>query len=135
MQRRVKNLDVARPFEGLRSSDFQESFVDFVGDDFDAAVAETAAKTPLLVVTRSEKGAIAVQDGTRTAVAAEPIEQIVDATGAGDQFAAGFLVGQAEGRSIEDSLTMGAVCAAEVIQHYGPRPEHDMKALINERLG
>ena len=104
-------------------------------DDFDAAVAATAAKTPLLVVTRSEKGAIAVQDGTRTTVAAEPIEQIVDATGAGDQFAAGFLVGQAEGRSIEDSLTMGAVCAAEVIQHYGPRPEHDMKALINERLG
>lgn len=103
--------------------------------DFEAAVAATAAKTPILVVTRSEKGAIAVKDGQRFAVTAEPIDRVVDATGAGDQFAAGFLVGQAEGRSIEDSLTMGAVCAAEVIQHYGPRPETDIRALVNKRLG
>jgi sugar/nucleoside kinase (ribokinase family) len=103
--------------------------------DFEAAVAATAAKTPLLVVTRSEKGAIAVQDDKRFAVTAEPIDRVVDATGAGDQFAAGFLVGQAEGRSIEDSLTMGAVCAAEVIQHYGPRPEADIRALVTKRLG
>jgi sugar/nucleoside kinase (ribokinase family) len=103
--------------------------------DFDAAVAATAAKTPLLVVTRSEKGALAVKDGERTEVGAEPIDRVVDATGAGDQFAAGFLAGQAEGRSIADSLAMGAVCAAEVIQHYGPRPEADLKALVAERLG
>ncbi|MEO1167727.1 MAG: adenosine kinase [Pseudomonadota bacterium] len=104
-------------------------------DDLDAAVAATAAKTPLLVVTRSEKGALAVKDGEHVAVSAEPIERMVDATGAGDQFAAGFLAGQAEGRSIEDSLVMGAVCAAEVIQHYGPRPEADLKALVKARLG
>lgn len=104
-------------------------------DDFDAAVAATAAKTPLLVVTRSEKGAIAVKDGACTTVSAEPISRVVDATGAGDQFAAGFLAGQAQGRSIADSLTMGAVCAAEVIQHYGPRPEADTRALVAKRLG
>lgn len=103
--------------------------------DFDAAVAATAAKTPILVVTRSEKGAIAVKDGEHFSVAAEPIDQMVDATGAGDQFAAGFLAGQAEGRSIADSLVMGAVCAAEVIQHYGPRPEADIRALVTKRLG
>jgi len=103
--------------------------------DFEAAVAATAAKTPILVVTRSEKGAIAVTNGQRVSVAAEPIDKVVDATGAGDQFAAGFLAGQAEGRSIEDSLTMGAVCAAEVIQHYGPRPEADIRALVAKRLG
>lgn len=103
--------------------------------DFEAAVAATAAKTPILVVTRSEKGAIAVKDGERFSVTAEPIDKMVDATGAGDQFAAGFLAGQAEGRSIEDSLTMGAVCAAEVIQHYGPRPEADIRALVAKRLG
>lgn len=104
-------------------------------DDFDAAVAATALKTPLLVVTRSEKGAIAVKDGERIAVSAEPIDRILDATGAGDQFAAGFLSGQAQSRSIEDSLTMGAVCAAEVIQHYGPWPEVDLQALVARRLG
>jgi sugar/nucleoside kinase (ribokinase family) len=103
--------------------------------DFEEAVATTAAKTPLLVVTRSEKGAIAVKDGETCKVSAEPIERVVDATGAGDQFAAGFLQGQAEGRSIQDSLTMGALCATEVIQHVGPRPESDLRAEIAKRLG
>ncbi|MDB5717365.1 MAG: PfkB protein, partial [Sphingomonas bacterium] len=104
-------------------------------EDFDAAVDATAAKVPLLVVTRSEQGAIAVKEGRRYAVPAEPIDQIVDTTGAGDLFAAGFLAGQAQGRSVTDSLTMGAVAAAEVISHYGARPEADLKALVAARLG
>jgi sugar/nucleoside kinase (ribokinase family) len=104
-------------------------------EDFDEAVAKTAAQTPLLVVTRSEKGAIAVKDGETHKVSAEPIDRVVDATGAGDQFAAGFLKGQAEGRSIADSLTMGAMCAAEVIQHVGPRPESGLRQSIDARLG
>lgn len=104
-------------------------------EDFDAAVEATAAKVPLLIVTRSEKGAIAVQDGTPCAVEAEKIDRLVDTTGAGDQFAGGFLMGLSQGRSIEDCLAMGAVCAAEVIQHYGPRPEGDTKQLVSARLG
>ncbi len=104
-------------------------------DDFEAAVARTAAKVPLLVVTRSEHGAIAVQGAERFSVPAEPIQRIVDTTGAGDLFAAGFLAGQAQGRSVTESLTMGAVTAAEVIQHYGARPEADLKALVAARLG
>ena len=104
-------------------------------EDFEAAVAATAAKVPLLVVTRSERGAIAIQGDERFAVPAEPIAKIVDTTGAGDLFAAGFLAGQARGRSVTESLTMGAVAAAEVIQHYGARPEADLKALVATRLG
>ena len=104
-------------------------------EDFEGAVAETAAKVPLLVVTRSEQGAIAIRDGERFAVPAEPIDRIVDTTGAGDLFAAGFLAGQAQGRSVQDSLTMGAVAAAEIISHYGARPEADLKALVAARLG
>jgi sugar/nucleoside kinase (ribokinase family) len=103
-------------------------------DDFEAAVAALSARVPLLVVTRSEQGAIAIKDGERSAVAAEPIEQVVDTTGAGDLFAAGFLAGQARGRSLEDSLTMGAICAAEVIGHVGPRPQADIKAMVESRL-
>ena len=102
--------------------------------DFDAAVAAAAALVPTLVVTRGEHGAIAVQNGEQSAVAAEPPVRVLDTTGAGDLFAAGFLAGQAQGRSITDSLTMGAVCAAEVISHYGPRPEADLKALVSNRL-
>ena len=104
-------------------------------EDFDAAVAEVAAKVPLLVVTRGASGAIAMQGGARTSVAAEPIAAVVDTTGAGDLFAAGFLAGQARGRSIEDSLHMGAIAAAEVISHYGARPEAKLDELVRARLG
>ncbi len=104
-------------------------------DDCDAAVAAAAEQVSTLVVTRGAHGAIAVQGGERTEIAAEPIEHVLDTTGAGDLFAAGFLAGQAEGRSVKDSLTMGAVCAAEVISHYGPRPEADLKTLVAARLG
>jgi sugar/nucleoside kinase (ribokinase family) len=104
-------------------------------DDFDAAVNRFAPKVPMLVVTRSEQGAIAAHEGRRTAVAAEPVARVVDTTGAGDLFAAGFLAGQAQGRDIARSLRMGAIAAAEVISHYGARPEADLKALIAEKLG
>ena len=103
--------------------------------DFDSAVAATSARVPVLVVTRGEKGAVAVEGGRTDQVAAEPVERIVDTTGAGDLFAAGFLTGRAQGRSNLDSLRMGAIAAAEVISHYGARPEADLKALVEERLG
>jgi sugar/nucleoside kinase (ribokinase family) len=102
--------------------------------DFDAAVAAIAPQVATLVVTRSEKGAIAVAGDERASVPAEPIERLVDTTGAGDLFAAGFLAGQARGLSLEVSLKLGAIAAAEVIQHYGARPEADLKALAGSLL-
>ena len=104
-------------------------------NDFDGSVAAIAAKVPLLVVTRGEHGALAVKDGVRVEVRAESVAKVVDTTGAGDLFAAGFLAGHVAGRSVADSLTMGAICAAEVISHYGPRPEADLAALVAARLG
>ncbi|WP_128891394.1 adenosine kinase [Erythrobacter sp. HKB08] len=104
-------------------------------EDFDAGVEAVAPKVPVLVATRSEKGAIAVANGERAEVAAEPIDKVVDTTGAGDQFAAGFLSGHAKGESLQQCLKRGAIAAAEVISHYGPRPEVDLKALMAEKLG
>ncbi|MDO9368890.1 MAG: adenosine kinase [Sphingopyxis sp.] len=104
-------------------------------EDFEAAVASVAAQVPLLVVTRGSHGAIALTDGIRTEVGAEPIDVVVDTTGAGDLFAAGFLSGQTQGRSIADCLTMGAVCAREIIAQVGPRAQTDLKTKIAERLG
>lgn len=104
-------------------------------DDFEAAIAEAAGQVPTLVVTRGEHGATAIQNGVRAAVSAEGVANVVDTTGAGDLFAAGFLSGQAQGRSLTDSLIMGSVCAAEVISHFGPRPEADLSALVKARLG
>jgi len=103
--------------------------------DFEVGLAGLAAQVPLLVVTRSAAGAVAVAGDERAAVAAEPIERLVDTTGAGDLFAAGFLAGQARGLGLQASLKLGAIAAAEVIQHYGARPEADLKALAGDLLG
>jgi sugar/nucleoside kinase (ribokinase family) len=97
--------------------------------DLDTAVAAFARKVPTLVVTRGEKGALAVRGSERAEVPAERIERLVDTTGAGDLFAAGFLAGEALGKPLDQSLRLGAIAAAEVIQHYGARPQLDLAAL------
>jgi sugar/nucleoside kinase (ribokinase family) len=102
--------------------------------DLDAAIAKVAASVPILVVTRSEAGATALAGDQRADVPAEPIKRLVDTTGAGDLFAAGFLAGQARALSLEQSLKLGAIAAAEVIQHYGARPEADLRALAGDLL-
>ena len=104
-------------------------------DDFDAGCDALKAKVPLLVVTRSEKGAVAVADGTVSQVPAEPVDKVVDTTGAGDLFAAGFLHGHVRGEPVETCLKMGAIAAAEIISHYGARPEADLAALFKTKLG
>ena len=98
--------------------------------EFEAGLAALGGKLPVLVATRSARGAIAVAGSERAEVAAEPVAKVVDTTGAGDLFAAGFLTGHARGLGLERCLEMGAICAAEVISHYGARPEEDLKALI-----
>ena len=104
-------------------------------DDFETGLAELAPKVPVLVVTRGEHGAVAIAGAERSEVAAEPVAKVVDTTGAGDLFAAGFLHDHVTGRSLTECLTMGAVAAAEVISHYGARPEADLRQLVQARLG
>jgi len=99
-------------------------------EDFHAGIAALADKVPTLVVTRSEKGAHAVSGGEHAAVAAAPVAQVVDTTGAGDLFAAGFLYGHVRGLALETCLGLGSICAAEIISHYGARPEADLQALV-----
>ncbi len=102
-------------------------------DNFDDAVASIAAQVPVLVTTCGEQGAIAVVDGVRYAAPAAPVAQIIDTTGAGDLFAAGFLAAHIDGRPVDQCLALGAAAAAEVISHWGARPEEDLKA-IRDRL-
>ena len=103
--------------------------------DFEAGLAMLQDKVPVLVATRSAKGAVSIANGARAEVAAEPIDKVVDTTGAGDLFAAGFLTGHARAETLETCLRMGAICAAEIISHYGARSEADLKALVAEKLG
>jgi len=104
-------------------------------DDFHAGIDALKSKVPCLVVTRSEKGAVAACDGVLTEVPAEPIDHVVDTTGAGDLFAAGFLSGHVRGRPVAECLRLGAICAAEIISHYGARPEADLNQLTAQKLG
>lgn len=82
-----------------------------------------------LVVTRGAKGAIGVANGTRVEIPAVPVERVIDTTGAGDQFAAGFLAARRRGRTLGDALHDGARTAAEIISHFGARPLANLSAL------
>ena len=100
----------------------------------ESAVAAIKDRVETLVVTRSEDGALATRGAERADVPAEPIAKLVDTTGAGDLFAAGFLLGEARGLGLERSLRLGAIAAAEVIQHYGARPEANLSDLAGPVL-
>jgi adenosine kinase len=100
--------------------------------DFDTAVNALRADARLAVVTRSEKGCLVVTREQTDAVHAAPIERMVDATGAGDLFAAGFLVGLSRGSDHRTAAQLGALAAAEVIQHIGARPQTSLKALAEQ---
>jgi sugar/nucleoside kinase (ribokinase family) len=103
----------------------------FETEDTDDAIERTAAICPQVVCTRSGDGVTLVEGGTRLDI---PVTAVVpvDATGAGDQFAAGFLYGIATDRDLETSGKMGCIAAAEVIGHIGPRPQTDVRDLFDK---
>lgn len=97
--------------------------------DFDTALNELAKRDVLGIVTRSEKGCVILSKGQRIDIPAAPIDTLVDTTGAGDLFAAGFLYGLAKNAPLETCGRLGAIAAAEVIQHMGARPVADLRQL------
>jgi sugar/nucleoside kinase (ribokinase family) len=100
--------------------------------DFDTALKQLRVDAKLGVVTRSEKGCIVAAKDAITAVGAFPIDKMVDTTGAGDLFAAGFLFGLVRGAGYEKAGRLGALAAAEVIQHIGARPQVSLKELAQQ---
>jgi sugar/nucleoside kinase (ribokinase family) len=100
--------------------------------DFDSAVKALQAEGPLAVVTRSSVGSVVIDRRNVISVPAHPIERLVDTTGAGDLFAAGFLLGHVRGFSHGEAARLGAIAAAEIIQHIGARPETRLKDLAQE---
>jgi sugar/nucleoside kinase (ribokinase family) len=99
------------------------------GADFDAAVAAVRGRVAIAAVTRSEKGSVLVTAAAVHAVPAEPVDKVVDTTGAGDQYAAGVLFGLARGLPLPECGRLGSLAAAEVISHFGPRPLTSLKDL------
>ena len=99
-------------------------------DGVDEAVAAVRGRCEIAVVTRSEDGSLVVTADEVHAVPAVPIERVVNTTGAGDLFAAGFLHGLTTGRALPECARIGAIAAAEVISHYGARPESRLSTLV-----
>ncbi|MBM1690539.1 adenosine kinase [Sulfitobacter geojensis] len=99
----------------------------FETDDLEVALSKTADICANVVCTRSGDGVALIKDGARVDVGVTSVTP-VDATGAGDQFAAGFLYGLSKGADLETCGRMGNLCAGEVISHIGPRPQKDMLA-------
>ncbi len=97
--------------------------------DFDAATRAIRGIARIAAVTRSEKGSVVVTADAYEAVEAFPVDKLVDTTGAGDQYAAGFMLALARGRPLADCARLGGLAAAEVISHYGPRPEVSLAEL------
>ena len=89
-----------------------------------------SGKVSTLVVTRGPEGAVAVEKGQRIEAPAAPVDKVVDTTGAGDLFAAGFLAARCRGRDLQACLETGATAAAEVISHFGARPEANLRELV-----
>ena len=97
--------------------------------DFDAALKTARAVCPIMAVTRGAKGSVITRGRETFEVPPVPVDRVVDTTGAGDQYAAGFLFGFARGRPLSECGALGSLAASEVISHVGPRPEVSLKAL------
>jgi len=104
--------------------------------DFDDALAHVhVRKDKIVVLTRSALGSVVCNDGKVHAVPAEKVEHVVDTTGAGDLYAAGFLYGLTQGHGLETCARIGGIAAAEVISHFGARPEALLRNLVKSKLG
>jgi len=101
----------------------------FQTDDFDAAAKAMGERSRIAAITRGEAGSVVLAGGKAIAVPASPVQKVVDTTGAGDQYAAGFLFGLARGRPLDVCGRLGSLAAAEVISHYGPRPQTSLRDL------
>lgn len=104
----------------------------FMQQNFDDAANAVSDHVEIAALTRSEQGAVIVADGQNIQIPAVPVTKVVDSTGAGDQFAAGFLYGFTEGKDPETCGKLGALAAGEVITHMGPRPATEYASLISK---
>ena len=105
----------------------------FETPDFDTAAQAIRGHVEVAALTRGAGGSVVLGGGETHAIPADAVERVVDSTGAGDQYAAGFLYGLATGRSLDICGRLGSLAAGEVIGHYGPRPEVSLRALATSR--
>ncbi len=106
----------------------------FQEPDFYKTLDMIKTEVEIAAITRSDKGSVIVNGRTKTFVEAEKVENIVDTTGAGDLYAAGFLYGYTQERSLGTCALIGGIAAAEIISHYGARPDVSLRGFVRNKL-
>jgi sugar/nucleoside kinase (ribokinase family) len=127
---RAAFLDLVRHHIDILFANEHELLALFETDDLATAISEVRALTAVVAVTRSAKGSVVISKDQVQEVPAAPVAKVVDTTGAGDLYAAGFLYGFTTGAALERCAQLGSLAAAEVISHYGGRPETPLKVLL-----
>jgi sugar/nucleoside kinase (ribokinase family) len=129
---RAELLDFIRASADIVLANESELHALFETEDFDHAADHLASLCEIAAVTRGEHGSVVISGAARVAVPAYPVDKVVDTTGAGDQYAAGLLLGLARGLTLEQAGRLGSLAASEVIAHWGPRPMTSLETLAAE---
>lgn len=130
---RVEFLELIRSGVDILFANEKEITSLYETDNFDTAAGKVRHDTRLAVLTRSAQGSVILQDGSVTNIKAERVEEVVDTTGAGDLYAAGFLFGYSKGYALETCGKLASLAAAEVISHVGARPQTELGKLAREK--
>jgi sugar/nucleoside kinase (ribokinase family) len=128
-------LDLAEKHVDILFANESEILSLYQTENFDEAVRQVKQHCEIAALTRSEKGSVVVRGDEVHAIPAVPGVKVVDTTGAGDAYAAGFLYGYTQGRDLATCGRLGGVMAADVISQYGPRSDKDVKQLVAPVLG
>jgi sugar/nucleoside kinase (ribokinase family) len=130
---RAEFLDLIRSGVGILFANESEITSLYETQSFETAAARAAADTPLAVLTRSAKGSLIIAAGTTHEIPVDPVAKVVDTTGAGDLYAAGFLYGLTSGLDLAAAGRLGSLAAAEIISHVGARPEANLGEIARAR--
>ena len=123
-------LDLLKEDVDVLFANEEEALLLFGSPSFEAALGAVSETGLLAAITRGPAGSVVIGSGDPVSVPAEPVDRVVDTTGAGDLYAAGFLYGLTHGQDPEQCARLGGRCAAEVISHLGARPEVDLSELV-----
>ena len=131
---RASFVELIRDHVDILFANEQEIISLYEADDFDGALQQVRQNAGIAALTRSEKGSVIVAGDEVHVVNAKPVNEIIDTTGAGDLYAAGFLFGLTHGHDLVTSGRIGSIAAAEIIGHIGARPDVDLKTLVQEAM-
>ena len=127
-------LDLVKNHVNILFANEEEIMSLYQVKDFDAALQAVRADCDIAALTRSEKGSVAVRGDEVHIVDAESVAKVVDTTGAGDAYAAGFLHGLTTNQPLDVCARLGGICSAEIISHVGARPDASLKNLVEEKI-